>query len=361
MSSTERRWSTRTYRDGDEEGIFELWKAVYPEHSYDQQQWMRWWRWMYKANPSGMGVICLAEHDGKIVGQTGEIPMMMKIGSESVLVGLGIDAMTHPEYRRKGILIELVKARRAESEKRGIRATYSFPNRLSYAAMMTRGLTFDIATMQKVVRPLNWRNTMRTRTNNRLLLTVGRVAGGLLGTVFFRAGKVPVLEGLTVARVSFFDERVNGLWRRISDQYQVMVLRSQEYLNWRYVAAPDRDYLIYVAERSGAVVGYLVLSRKQVDQAKMGIIVDVFAESEKVTRCLISEAVERCRQEKVDLLYSARIAGTSLARAYRRNGFLPVLFARGIRLIGRSNSPSIAGKMRDSKNWFLQMGDSDHE
>jgi hypothetical protein len=359
MISTERKWATRAYRDGDEEEIFGLWKAVYPSHPYNREQWMRWWRWMYRANPSGMGVICLAEHDGKIIGQVAEVPMMLKIGSERVLVSLGIDAMTHPEYRRHGVLAEVAKVRHAEDEKHGVRATYSFPNKLSYAATIKGGLAFDIATMQKIVRPLNWQNALRTRTNNRLSLTSGAVAGDLLGPVFFRAGKAPVLEGLTVTRVSCFDERIDDLWRRASDQYQVLVLRNKEYLNWRYAAAPERDYLIYVAERSEAVVGYLVLSRKQADQAKIGVIIDVFAESEEVTQCLISEASERCKQEKLDLIYGARIAGTSLARAYRRNGFVPVPFAEDIRVIGFSFSPNITEQLRNPKNWFLQIGDSD--
>lgn len=360
MSRTERKWSVRAYRDGDEEGILELWKVVYPKPTYHREEWMRWWNWMYKANPNGIGVIFVADHDGKIVGHAAEIPMAMKIGSESLLVGLGADALTHPDYRRQGMYVELVKARRAEGERRGIRATYSFPNELSYPAMLTRGLTFDIATMQKVVRPLNWQRSVRTQTQNRILLTIGPLAGSLLSAVLFRPRKAPDLKGLTITQVSGFDERFDELCRRVSDRYQVIVLRKKEYLNWRYVAVPDKSYSIYAAQRSEAAVGYLVLSRDRIDQAKTGTVVDVFAESEEVTQCLISEAVESCKQEKIDLIYSARMAGTSLARAFRRNGFLPVPFAKGIRLTGLSNEPTIAGQLLNPNNWFLQIGDSDH-
>lgn len=359
MSNTERKWSVRAYRDGDEEGIFDLWRAVYPEYPYDRQQWLRWWHWIYRANPRGIGVICVAEHDGRVVGHAAEVPLVMKIGGENVLVGLGIDAMTHPDYRRQGMYLAVVKTRRALGEARGIRATYAFPNKLSYPGQVNELGAFDIATMQKVVKPLNWRNAIRTQTKNRLLIAMGAAAGGLLGATFFRAGKAPSLKGLTIAQVSHFDERIDGLWTRAASSYQVIVVRNKEYLNWKYAAVPDTDYLICVAEQAQAIVGYLVVSRKQVDQARIGVILDVFSESEEIAQCLISEAVTRCRQEKLDLLYGARMAGTPLARALRRNGFLSVPFVKAVRVTGRSVSPAIAEQLQDPKNWFLQIGDSD--
>jgi N-acetylglutamate synthase-like GNAT family acetyltransferase len=359
MRAAERKWSIRPYENGDEEGIFALWKAVYPEHPYDREQWMRRWQWMYRANPSGVGVVCLAEHDGRIVGQAAEVPMTMKIGSESVLASLGLDAMTHPDYRHQGMYAALVKARRAESKARGILATYSFPNAVSYIVGQKLEAC-EIAKMQKVVRPLNWWNALRIQTKNRALLTIGGVAGGLLDTLFFRSRKTPIPKGLTIAQVPCFDERIDELWEKVSDQYQIMVMRNKQYLDWRYVTAPDRDYLIYVAERSEAVVGYLVLSRKQVDRAEIGIIIDVFTESEEVAERLISEAVERCRQEKVDLLYGARMQSGSLAKAFRKNRFLSAPFLKEKRLMGYLHSPSIDSRfLQDQNNWFIQIGDSD--
>jgi GNAT superfamily N-acetyltransferase len=361
MSSTERKWSIRPYKDGDEEGIFSLWRVVYPEHSYNRQQWIKWWQWKYKDNPSGVGVICVAEHDGRIVGHTAELPMMMKVGSETVLVGFSLDAMTHPDYRRQGTFVALVKARCTEGEKRGIRATYGFRNKSSYPypALATRLGMFDGATMQKVFRPLDWRSALRTQTQNRLLLTIGPVAGNLLSATLLRPSKKPLPKGLSIAQATRFDARVDEFCRKISDRHQVIVLRNKEFLNWRYVAAPLGQYSIYIATRSEAVVGYLVLGRKQADQSKVGVIADVLADTEEVAQFLISKVVERCREEKLDFVWSARIAGTSLAHAYRRNGFIFVPFAKSIGIKGRSSSPSIARQMQNPKSWFLQMGDSD--
>lgn len=359
MSKTSPKWFTRAYREGDEEGIFDLWKAVYPENPYDRRQWMRWWQWMYRVNPMGMGVICVAEHDGRIVGHAAEVPLAMKVGGENIPVGLGIDAMTHPEYRRQGMYLAVVKARRALGEARGIRATYAFPNKLSYPGQTNELGAFDIATMQKVIRPLNWRNAVKTQTRNRLVVAISPVAGALLDATFFKPGKASSVKGLNIVQVPRFDERIDSLWRRASSQYQVLVVRNRDYLNWRYVAVPDADYLICIAEREGLIAGYLVISRKQLGQARIGVILDIFSESEQVAQCLIADAMTRCRQERLDLLYGARVAGTPLARAFRRNGFLPALFVKAIRVTGRSVSPDITSQLQNPKNWFLQIGDSD--
>ena len=105
----EQRWSMRVCSEGDEWGILELWRAVYPEREYDQERFLRWWRWMYKDNSAGTGQIWLTEHDGQIVGQYAIIPVVMKIGDETALGSRSIDTMTHPDYRRRRIFETLAK------------------------------------------------------------------------------------------------------------------------------------------------------------------------------------------------------------------------------------------------------------
>jgi GNAT superfamily N-acetyltransferase len=362
MNRTEQKWSVRVYTDGDEEGILDLWKAVYPERKYERQQWMTWWQWMYRDNPNGLGVILLADHDGRIVAHTAEIPMMMKVGSEKVLAGIGLHAMTHPDYRRQGTYAALAKARRLESEKRGMHVEYAFHNKFSYPypGLPTKVGMFDGATLQKVFRPLDWRAAIRTQTRNKLLLTIGPAAGALLSMVFFRPRKTTLPEGISIAQVPQFDERIDELWNRVSSQYHVAVFRNRAYLNWRYVAVPDRHYSIYLAAREHTVAGYLVLNSAQTDQPETGVIVDVIAESREVAEHLISAAVEHCRQEKGALLWSARVGETPLATAYRRGGFLSAPFnKKSITISAWSDSPSIAKQLHDPENWFIQMGDSD--
>ena len=63
----QRKWIPRACRKGDEEEIFELSKAVYPDKEYDHDKWISWQHWFYKANPAGRSYILLAEDNGKVV------------------------------------------------------------------------------------------------------------------------------------------------------------------------------------------------------------------------------------------------------------------------------------------------------
>lgn len=355
-----RKWKIRAYREGDEEGIFELDKSVHPSLERNRDQWMRWWRWMYKENPAGNGRIWLADHDGKIVGQYAIIPVVMKIVSETITGSQSLDTVTHPDYRRQGMFETLAKEVYREAARDSIHIVYGFPNEFSYPGFIKKLGWFDVAAMQTMVKPLNWGNALKTRVNNKLLLKLCAIGGSLLDKTIYSAKKTPVMEGLTVTQISSFDERINEFWAKVSTQYQIMVVRNKDYLNWRYVTVPDVDYTIYVAEKAREIYGYLVLRCMQREQAKLGVIFDILAQSEQVAQYLISKVLQHCRQEKVDLVYSSIIANKTHLNAIRKNGFISMPSVKGERFCGYSSSPHISKEfLEDPQNWLVQIGDSD--
>lgn len=360
MNDTKPKWSLRGLRDGDEEGILDLWKVVYPERDYDRERWLRWWRWMYKENPAGPGWIQIAEHDGRIIGQSAIIPATMKVGAEVIAVFQSIDTMTHPGYRRQGIYETLAKTVYAEAAKDNVRVGYRFPNKFSHPIAIKKLDWYDVAAMQTVSKPLHWGNALKMRISNRFLLVLGAAVGNLAGNIFYRSKKTPAVEGLSIAEVPSFDERINDFWAKVANQYPIMIVRNKDYLNWRFVAVPDIRYAIFIAENRGEICGYLVLRCLQRQQTKVGIIFDIMAQSEKIAQCLIAKAVELCEREKVDLVYSSKMVGKSLAKAFRNNGFMSPPFMPGTPFCIYSNSSTISSELlRNPKNWFVQIGDSD--
>ena len=83
-----KEWSIRPYEEGDEKGIYKLWKIVYSESESDWDRWMKWWHWLYMENPAGTGLIQIAEVDGEVVGHAAHIPVMMKFRFMPVLTRL---------------------------------------------------------------------------------------------------------------------------------------------------------------------------------------------------------------------------------------------------------------------------------
>ena len=357
----ERRWSIRAYEKGDEKGILELMKAVYPEKKYDREKWMRWWKWRYMDNPAGGSRIWVADHDGKIVGSRSVILVKMKIAGETVTASQNTDLMTHPDYRRQGIFSALEKKSFNQLKEEGIPITYSFPSNMSYPGYMKSREFFDTRALRTIINPLNLENLLKRRIKNKFLLKIYTVIGYLFINIFYTTKKPPEVDGLTIKKISSFDGRINDFRKNISNDHEIIVVRDKEYLNWRYVDVPDVDYTIYLAEEDGEICGYIVLGCAKQDQLS-GHIIDIIAplDCPEIIHSLLSEAIKYFKEERVDVIFCKMIADKTFYKIFRKNGFISSRFIIKSKFIVRINSPEIAEVyLKDKKNWFIQLGDSD--
>ena len=357
----EKRWSIRAYEKGDETGIFELMKAVYPEKRYDREKWMRWWKWMYMGNPTGGSRIWVADHDGKTVGSRSTILLKMKIAGETVMASQNTDLMTHPDYRRQGIFSALEKKSFNQLKDEGIPLTYSFPSNMSYPGYMKSRKFFDTRALRTMIKPPNLENVLKRRIKNKFLLKICTIIGYLFINMFYKTKKPPEVNGLTITKISSFDDRINAFWKKTSNDHEIIVVRDKEYLNWRYVDVPDVDYTIYLAEEDGEICGYIVLGCAEQDQLA-GHIIDVIAPLDRpeVIHCLLSKAIEYFKNENADFIFCKMIANERYYKIFRKNGFISSRFIIKSSFIVRINSPEISEVyLKDKKNWFIHIGDSD--
>ena len=358
----EKRWTIRAYEKGDENGIFELMKAVYLEKKYDQEKWMRWWKWMYMDNPAGDLRIWVADHDGKIVGSRSTILVKMKIVGETVMASQNTGLMTHPDYRRQGIFSALEKKSFNQLKEEGIPITYSFPSNMSYPGYMKSREFFDTRALRTIINPLNLENLLKRRIKNKFLLKIYTVIGYLFINIFYRAKKPPEVDGLTITKILSFDDRINDFWKNISNDHEIIVVRDKEYLNWRYVDVPNADYTIYLAEEDGEICGYIVLGCMKEQDQLSGHIIDIITPLDRteIIHSLLSKAVKHFKEEKVDVIFCKMVADKILYKIFRKNGFISSRFIIKSRFIVRINSPKISeAYLKDKKNWFIQLGDSD--
>ena len=357
----ERKWSIRSYEKGDENGIFELMKAVYPEKKYDREKWMRWWKWMYMDNPAGDSRIWIADHNSRIVGSRSVILVKMKIAGETVMASQNTDLMTHPDYRRQGIFSALEKKSFNQLKDEGICITYSFPSNMSYPGYMKSGEFFDTCALQTMIKPLNLENVLKRRIKNKFLLKIYTVIEYLFINIFYRAKEPPEVDGLTITKISSFDDRINDFWKNISNDHETIVIRDKEYLNWRYVDVPNVDYTIYLAEEDEEIRGYIVFGCAKQDQLS-GHIIDIITPLDRteVIHSLLSKAVKHFKEEKVDVIFCKMVADKILYKIFRKNGFISSRFIIKSEFIVRINSPKISeAYLKDKKKWFIQLGDSD--
>ncbi len=353
-------WSIRAYTEGDEEKIFDLTRAAFPEREFDLKHWLKLQRWMYKENPAGAAKIWLAEHDGRIVGHSAAMLVAIKVGTEVITGFQSTDTMTHPDYQGQGIYQTLAKQVYVELEREGIYVGYRFPNKFSHPIAVKKLSWFDVAMMRNMFKVLNWGNALKARTSSKFLLKLGAIAGSILQGVFYRTERAPIVENLVISQIFSFDERINRFWNRISNQYKMMVVRDRDYLNWRYIDTPDTKYLIYIAEMAGEIYGFIVLRSRLEGGVKVSVICDLLAQSQNVAHCLVAKAIERCQEEKTDIIYCSFVADKPYVTALRRNGFMFTPLIRDRYFCAYSSSPYISKKLlMERQNWFVQTGDSD--
>lgn len=351
-------WSHRIYKQGDEQNIFDLVKAVWGDQVPEKEQWIKGWKWMFTDNPAGSSIIWLAEHDGKIIGEYPLVMIDMKIGDKIVKAGQIADTMTHPEYRRRGIAFALGREALTHLKRQGAYIAIGFPTNEAYPLHIKSGWT-DVCTIQIMIKPLNMRNMLNEYlTHNKLLTNIFSKLGKLLLKTIFRVRTPPVVDGLTITRVSDFDDRCNDFWEMISKDYKIIVTRDRNYLNWRYIDVPNADYTIYIAEKDKKIFGYMVLERKYIDNVVFGRILDIIApiSQQDIIQCLISRAVDHFEREKVDAILSGIIANR-YRNNFLKNGFIPYPRSGGHFISYKISQDIPDVLLKNPNNWFIQLGD----
>ena len=347
----------RRYEKADEQRVFELWKAVYPERVYENRDWTRWWRGTWRKNPTGAGWMWVAEDDGHIVGQYRATCMEIKVGNKVVKAIQGVDSLTHPNYRRQGINLTLMRHVIEDARAAGFGIAIAFPAHASasYSGHVKQGWS-PIGRMRNLFKPLNWRRLVSERIKIRWLAApLAACADLLFSKVLFRTRDHTVVKDLCVKEVDSFDDRVNELWRRVFDRYTVMVVRNQRYLNWRY---PSREYNYrkFIAEKDNEIAGYIVTR----DDGGVVHICDLIAESEDVVQNLVSKVVEISQYVGANVVICPLFGGKAYRQALKRTGFVSAPWFRSYMIVARLISGyAQEDVLRDRDSWLVQLGDSD--
>ena len=361
-----REWTVREYKKGDENGILELMKAVYPDKKILKENWMKWWKWMFTKSPAGAARIWLAEHNGKIVGQYPLIISDLKVGKEIAKVSQNIELMTHPDYRKQGMFITLEKKSLEETAKEGINITIGFPNAAAYPGHIKTGW-YDIGSLQIGVKPINFKKIVETGIKNNFLRPFYVFFGKVIINLIYREKKILESISLKISKVNSFDDRINDFWDKNSKDYEITTVRKKEYLNWRYVDIPDIKYTIYIAEEKGEMQGYIVLRCVEEDNIKSGNIFDIFTPLDRpdITAGLISKAIEFFNSKNVDLIFCLMVGDEIIQKVFRNKGFifskfLQSGFSEGGQFIVYTSHPIISKSfLMNKENWYIQLGDSD--
>ena len=194
-------------------------------------------------------------------------------------------------------------------------------------------------TFLRQIRPL------RTTRLRRLGCDIAAVTGlGSLGIRLLQRQKATGVDrsGLEACDVEQFDASVDDVWEAASHTFAFGAIRDIEVLR-RLYDAPGNRFIRVVISETGRTRGWVVLlsthgsGHKHFGDMTVGSIVDLLAEP-GYEGALVRAAVDRLRQEDVDIIVSNQSLG-SVSDALRADGFVSgpsnFLFAASPGLLAR--------------------------
>jgi GNAT superfamily N-acetyltransferase len=276
--------------------------------------------WWYERNPTGPRLLSLVVDDRRVAGASGMSFFAMQLGGEERTVAFALDAATHPDYRGQRLWSVLELHNEAACAQAGAAAVLGFTNPVAGPILVGK---------------LGWRDLARLRLWARPLSLRPRESG------------LRDVPGETLER---FGDEAEELYRQASAGWGNHVVRSADYLNWRFAESP-RPYRILATRRAGRLEGWTVVTHKRFEGRAVGVVADVVAPSARAARFLLRRAAASVSGQAL----LALVSPGERAR-FAASGFVPT--HKSIRFIGKPLAPGVE-LATERAAWHLALGDMD--
>ncbi len=343
----------RRYREGDRDGLVNLYGAVFgPEVGRNAE---RIWNWKFLENPLTPAegpLVDVLEHEGSIVGMNGGIWTRFKIGDATVPGIWSCDSQVHPDHRRASVGFFQHVEQTAPVTKLGT------PNADMYKVAAAAGGIIDLGRFVNLKAILDLDSLLKSEGHNPLLAKAAGVGNALVNAGWNLFARPDTGSGLAVTEIPSFSDEFDGLWQRAGGGYEGIMVRDAGFLSWRFDRCPNRTYRRYAARRGGELAGYLVVREFVRHGSRRALIVDylVSVDDKEALDGLVQRAMADFRAHGVDLV-TFPMSSTMLDHAalLRRHGFL---FTKQRRHVVASRTAGDADPGRVG-TWFFTLADSD--
>jgi hypothetical protein len=242
--------------------------------------------WLYLRNPLGRArVWTLEDEEGEIVGVSSAFPRRLHLGNRQIDAWVLGDFCVAKAHRSLGPAITLQRAALDAVERGEVGAFYDFPSRTMIGVYRRMGVSTR-GDLVRLVRPLRVDRTMDERIPSRVLARgmslLGNAALGSRDRLEIGAASEKVVRWTGPIDRAF--EGMESLPRGVA------VVRSSDYLRWRYQEDPRGPAAVLVAGGEGPLSSCVVY-RSAADKVA---IVDCFGDMSALPG-LMSPVVEEAR------------------------------------------------------------------
>jgi len=344
----------RPYKQGDEEAINKLFNNI-----FHTSRTLEEWNWKFRDNPATKDPavwIGIAERDGKMIGHYSSLAMKMKYRNSVAGAAQPVDLMTDPSVRL-GVKLFRDMHKSCVKYSNGIALFgFGFPNDTSY----TVGKKFlgykDLGEMVQLFKRLSLRVSFKRRfpwCHGRIINLFHNFSKVFYRfVIFIRGGDKDIL----IKTIDAFDERINMFWNSVKDRYEIMSVRDLPYLNWRY---KNGRYNILIGEENKELVGYAVTKVEDCGDARVGYILDIFSNDDKIAT-ILAGILKSFIEQDVDYVLCGLLSKDPLCSQFKRIGFKEHREIKPIHVVVTNLTSEIDLEyLLNQKNWHLTYGDTD--
>ena len=293
---------------------------------------------------------------GRVVGETGAIPVRLKVGREVRDAAWLVDSMVLKPYRDQAV-----------------------GTRILHRAMRDQPLALSLgqeAYMREIELKMGWQRVVRIAhyvyplRSSRLLR--GKVpagplawtAAGILGTAARLRRALPSRAPAWTPElhtIEHFGPAHDELWSRVQFAIGCCVVRDASYLNWKYVDRQGSDFQLLELRRQDELVAVAVVALREADadyRYRRGFLVDLVVSPQErdVVWVLLSALREYFHDAGADAIHTY-MASPALESQLRSFGFIEREAAKHLLVAAHGQDEVDALARIDS--WLCTLGDSD--
>lgn len=313
----------------------------------------------YFENPSGDAIIKLAidEENGIMAGQYVIIPHKIICFGKEINTVLSLNTLTREAYRGQRIFTGLADLAYKQAEEDGFKFCYGAPNPNSHPGFIKKLGFVDLVEMPLYVRPLKTSQFLKER---------GKKVIGTLAVPFnfiYRPGKIKDSNIVEINSSNY--QIMDSFWNKVANKYNVIGVRNAEYIKYRYLDVPTREYHPFIYLVNNEPVAFIVSRIRYVANMKTGMIADFLYLNgyEKQAKKLVRFMNRKIKDLGAGLAGCIMMSHSDETKILKKARFIKCpdkLLPQPTPLIIRLFDKELEKKgIMDAKNWFFTTGDYD--
>jgi len=269
--------SIRPYIYGDESEIVNLLKIGFPYWTRKNIDPLSLFQWRFLDAPKGY-IINIGEIEEKIISVYCMPITNFKVGTNTLLSTLLAFAVTDSNYRGKGYFNLIEDYSKQERIKKGVKFDYSTVESQIlisvYKRRKKKSFPYHFAHLLRV-RDIG-KHLNELKVKNKILTQIAYSTLKIFNNLtphFSQKSKNP--PDYTIINVASFGPEINKFWDEVKSDYEFIVEKTQNYLNWRFCDPRVGHFIVKLAVKGDLILGYIVLELKNVDSYPEGYISDL--------------------------------------------------------------------------------------